>query len=180
MGCRLATELLRVLKDKPVIDRIVFMAGAIPTFMLDQGNPSRRLRPSYDKVLRDKSLNLYSNTDYVLAWLFPAGESLDPRAEGFLPTALGHDKWIDYTVPINFDQQQNPGAGHSDYWGQDKANIEQHCAKNAAQEVQKFLQFPSAGSRTISNRPLKKNVIIEARKYGANRKIICRDIPAYV
>ena len=182
MGCRLATELLRALVNQPItpqIERIVFMAGAIPTFMLEQRNPPRRLRPSYDQMLRDGARSLYSGADRVLALAFPAGQSLAPGEEGFLPTALGHAQWTDPTIPNNLDQQQNPGAGHGDYWGWNDKPKPLQCATKAAEEVRSYLQFPSAGSRTISERPLAENTILEARKNETQREIIERDIPAY-
>ena len=182
MGCRLATEFLRALENQPAalqIERIVFMAGAIPTFMLEQRNPPRRLRPSYDQVLREGARSLYSGSDRVLALAFPAGQSLAPGAEGFLPTALGHARWIDPTIPNNLDQQQNPGAGHGDYWGWNTKPQPLQCAIKAAEEVRSYLQFPSAGSRSINQRPLAENTILEARKNETQREIIERDIPAY-
>ncbi|MDD4929806.1 MAG: alpha/beta hydrolase [Gallionella sp.] len=182
MGCRLGLELLRTLESQPIsplIERIVFMAGGAPTFMLEQRDPPRRLRPSYNQVLRGRSLSLYSGSDMVLALAFPAGQSLAPGAEGFLPTALGHTKWTDATVPPNLDQQENPKAGHSDYWGWNTATKPLQCATKAAREVRSYLQFPSAGSRTIDERSLVKNSILEARLNMARREVIVRDIQAY-
>lgn len=182
MGCRLVTELLRALENQPSvpqIERIVFMAGATPTFMLEQRNPSRRLRPSYDQVLREGARSLYSGSDMVLALAFPAGQSLVPGEEGFLPTALGHAKWTDPTIPNNLDQQQNPGAGHGDYWGWNNKPKPLQCATKAAQEVRSYLQFPSAGSRMMGERSLVENIILEARINESRREIIGRDIPVY-
>lgn len=182
MGCRLATELLRALKDRPLppqIERIVFMAGAIPTFMLQHRAPPRRLRPSYDRVLREGARSLYSGADIVLSFAFPAGQTLAPGAEGFLPTALGHAEWTDATVPYNLDQQQNPGAGHGDYWGWNDKPKPLQCAKKAAQEVRSYLQFPSADYRTMSKRPLAENNILEARTNETGREIVRRDMPVY-
>jgi len=182
MGCRLTTELLRALENHPnapQIERIVFMAGAIPTFMLEHRYPSSRLRPSYDQVLREGARSLYSGADYVLALAFPAGQSLAPGTEGFLPTALGHQKWTDPTVPQNLDQEQNPGAGHSDYWGWNTKPKPLRCANKAAQEVRSYLQLPSTGSRTMSERSLMENNVLEARSNGMQRKIIGRNIPIY-
>lgn len=177
MGCRLATELLRALKNQPTapqIERIVFMAGAVPTFMLEHRTPSRRLRPSYDQVLREGARSLYSGADSVLAFAFPAGQSLAPGAEGFLPTALGHAMWVDTTVPHNLGQQINQGAGHSDYWGWNTKPKPLQCATRAAQEVHNYLQFPSAGSRIIDERLLMESSPIEARTNETKREIITR------
>ena len=186
MGCRLTTELLLALKrlkenqpNAPQIERIVFMAGAIPTFMLQHRNPPRRLRPSYDRVLREGARSLYSGADIVLSFAFPAGQTLAPGAEGFLPTALGHARWTDPTAPYNLDQQQNPDAGHGDYWGWNIKPKPLQCANKAAQEVRSYLQFPSAGSRTMSDRALAENNVLEARTGETRREITGRDIPIY-
>lgn len=182
MGCRLATELMRALQDQHAsvpLERIVFMAGAIPTFMLERRDPPRRLRPSYDSVLRDGARSLYSGADMVLALAFPAGQSLATGEEGFLPSALGHALWTDRTVPTNLGQQQNPGAGHGDYWGWNTRPGPLRCAINAAREVRSYLQFPSAGSRTIAERPLAENAVPDARKIETPREIAARNIPVY-
>jgi pimeloyl-ACP methyl ester carboxylesterase len=182
MGCRLTTELLRALGNRPgapQIERIVFMAGAVPTFMLEQRSPPCRLRPAYDQVLREGARSLFSGADSVLAFAFPAGQSLAPGSEGFFPTALGHEKWIAATVPNNLDQQPNPGAGHGDYWGWNTKPKPSQCANTAAREVRSYLQFPSAGSRATSERLLIENNVLEARTNGTERKIADRDIPTY-
>ncbi len=182
MGCRLATELLRALESQttaPQIERIVFMAGAVPTFMLEQRNPSRRLRPSYDRMLREGGRSLYSGADAVLAFAFPAGQSLAPGAEGFLPTALGHAMWADTTAPHNLGQQINQGAGHSDYWGWNTKPKPMKCATFAAHEVHDYLQFPSAGSRTMDMRLPTENSLLEARANKAGREINGRSVAAY-
>jgi pimeloyl-ACP methyl ester carboxylesterase len=182
MGCRLATELLRALQNQPAapeIARIVCMAGAVPTFMLAQRQPPQRLRPAYDQLLREGARSLYSGADPVLAFAFPAGQSLAPGAEGFMPTALGHEMWTDNTVPHNLGQQINPGAGHGDYWGWNTKPQPLACATRAAQEVRDYLQFPSAGSRAVENRVLMENNLQEARANGAEREVGARRLPIH-
>lgn len=177
MGCRLANELLLALKDRqppPHIERIVFMAGAVPTFMLEQRDPPRRLRPPYDQVLCEGARSLYSGADSVLSFSFPAGQTLAPGAEGFLPTALGHDKWADPTAPFNLDQQPNDGAKHGDYWGWNTKPEHLQCSERAAQHVRSYLQFPSAGSREIEPRRLAENSALEARANTNPREIETR------
>lgn len=179
MGCRLAFELMRALsakKSMPSIGRIVFMAGAVPTFMLEKQNPPRRLRPAYDAVLREGARSLYSGSDMVLAFAFPAGQSLARGEEGFLPTALGHALWVDATVPLNLGQQENPGAGHSDYWGWNTKSKPLRCATKAANEIRDYLQFASAGSRAIADRPVEERSAVEARELAKEREIIAREM----
>lgn len=183
MGCRLAAELLRALKDRPIppqIERIVFMAGAVPTFMLEHRDPPRRLRPPYDQVLREGARSLYSGADIVLSFAFPAGQSLASGAEGFLPTALGHARWTDPTAPYNLDQQENPKAGHSDYWGWNTKPQPLQCATKAAQAVCSYLQFPSAGDRMMNGRSLVENIVLEARTNETQREIIGRSNTVYI
>lgn len=182
MGCRLATELLRTLQDRlvpPLLERIVFMAGAVPTFMLERRAPLRRLRPAYDKVLREGSRSLYSGSDIVLSFAFPAGQTLARGDEGFLPTALGHRKWTDPTVPGNLDQQPNDGAGHSDYWGWNTKPKALACARFAAREVHNYLQFPSAGSRMVTERTSAENSPLETRSITTERTLITRALTVY-
>ena len=182
MGCRLGMELLRALDGTNAalhIARIVFMAGAVPTFMLEQQDPPRRLRPAYDQVLREGARSLYSGADGVLAFAFPAGQSLAPGEEGLLPSALGHALWADTSVPFNLGQTENPQAGHSDYWGWNTQPKPLQCARKAAQEAREFLQFPSAGSRSISARPLVESSAIAAREIAIKREIVTRERASY-
>ena len=172
MGCRLAMELLRALacqKSAPGIGRIVFMAGAIPTFMLDKKNPPCRLRPGYDDVLREGARSLYSGADSVLAFAFPAGQSLAKGEEGIKPTALGHALWSETNTPHNLGQIENAHAGHSDYWGWNTEPKALQCAKQAVAQVRSYLQFPSAGSRQINCRFMLERGAGEAREQPGGR-----------
>lgn len=179
MGCRLAFELMRALKAQkpaPAIGRIVFMAGAVPTFMLESQKPPRRLRPAYDAVLREGACSLYSGSDMVLAYAFPAGQSLGKGEEGAWPTALGHAQWVDTTVPLNLGQEENTGAGHGDYWGWNTRPKPLQRATKAATEISNYLQFASAGSRAIADRPLEERDAIEAREQAKERELAAREI----
>jgi len=121
LGCRLALEMIRCLQVKagprPAVRRIVLMAGAVPTYMLNEA-PDARLRRAYDEFLRDPNpvLSLYSGWDGVLSWAFPLGETIAGGKE-FLPTALGHEEWRDKDAPPNLLQREVENAGHSYYWG---------------------------------------------------------------
>ena len=182
MGCRLGLELLRALENRPRaprVERIVFMAGAAPTFMLEQRSPPRRLRPCYDRMLLGGARSLYSGADKVLAWAFPAGQSLASGAEGWLPTALGHAYWSDPAIPINLGQTENPSAGHSDYWGWNDAAKPLQCATKAAREVHDYLQFPSAGDRAIGHRTVVESNELEARAHVTLREMVGREIAIY-
>ncbi|MEW6331599.1 MAG: alpha/beta hydrolase, partial [Pseudomonadota bacterium] len=179
MGCRLACELLRALRAQPsapAVGRIVFMAGAVPTFMLESQKPPRRLRPAYDAVLREGARSLYSGADPVLAFAFPAGQSLAKGEEGAWPTALGHARWVDSTMPLNLGQEENPGAGHSDYWGWNAKPKPLRRATKAATEIRDYLHLASAGPRAIADRPLEERDAIEAREQAKARELAEREI----
>lgn len=181
VGCRVGLELLKTLEAKQFtlqMARMVFMAGAVPIFMLEQGNPPRRLRPVFDHRLCEGARSLYSGADMVLAFAFPAGQSLAPGAEGFLPTALGHALWVDPEVPHTLGQQENPNAGHSDYWGWNTRSKPLQCARKAAQEINCYLQFPTAGSRVIGSRLAVENDVIAERANLASREMVSREIAA--
>lgn len=179
MGCRVALETLWALNTQNEtlnFGRIVFMAGAVPTFMLVDAQPKRRLRPAYDRVLREGALSLFSGSDMVLAGAFPAGQSLAAGEEGATPTALGHEYWIDSTVPYNLGQEESPRSGHSDYWGWNTEPKSLKCAQHAARKVHDYLQFPSAGSRTVGARPLVEASASKARALAQQREIEAREM----
>jgi pimeloyl-ACP methyl ester carboxylesterase len=182
MGCRLGLEVLRALMVKPAgpqIGRIVFMAGAVPTFMLEQHEPPRRLRPAYDNRLSEGTRSLFSGADFVLAFAFPAGQSLALESEGFLPTAIGHAFWADVTAPSNLGQRENPQAGHSDYWGWNTKPGPLQRAMKTAREVANYLQFPSAGIRSVDTRFPVESTTIEARTIETRREIGRRNVAVY-
>lgn len=182
MGCRLSLELLKALDAKAAqldVGRMLLMAGAVPVKLLADTQPAQRLRPAYDRVLREGVRSLYSGSDMILAWAFPAGQSFAPGDEGLMPTALGHEFWVESSVPLNLGQVENPSAGHSDYWGWNTQPQALHCAQKAAQEIREFLQFPSAGSRSVSARPLQESSAMEAREIAEQRFIQARDMENY-
>ena len=116
------------------------MAGAVPTFMMVNA-PQRRLRPAYDKLLHEGARSLYSGKDMVLAAAFPAGQSLALGDEGAMPVALGHEFWVEPTVPLNLGQVENLGSGHSDYWGWNNKPASLVCSRFSARQVREYLQF---------------------------------------
>lgn len=173
MGCRLALELMWQLEKRngPRIARAVLMAGAVPTFMLAGGVPPGELRPGYDRMLAEGARSLYSMWDMVLAAAFPAGQTLAGGGEGIAPVALGHELWAHSTVPMNLSQIENPGAGHSQYWGWDEDPGPLRRARLAAKEIRDYLRFPSAGSRDVAGRPLVERSAEAARKIAAEREL---------
>lgn len=151
MGCRLMLELIKelVVAADITIRRVVFMAAAVPTFMLDPDD-AHQLRAAYNVKLQDGAASLYSPDDMVLALAFPLGQTIGGAGEGWFPTALGHGAWLSPVTPGGLRQNQIHGAGHSDYWGWNEKALDQ--AEEANQQVRAFLQFNPPGPRAIPSR----------------------------
>ncbi len=174
MGCRLSLELLRALDNMDTgmrINRITFLAGAVPTFMLEQQTPTAPLRKAYAATLQGSARSLYSSADKVLSMAFPLGQSLAPGEEGALPTALGHAYWGEENSLTNLYQSENPDADHSDYWGWNAKAKPLRCAQHAAQLIREHLQFPAAGARRLPARVMLKAETLEGRETIGGRGI---------
>ena len=135
LGCRLALEALlatSLMADSRVhIDKIQFMAAAVPVFMLDEGN-SPRLRAAFERTLGTGALSLWSGADDVLTGAFPPGQTLAGDGEGFFPTAVGHAKWPTSSELARLTPKPTPsGTGHGSYWGGDTPDISSCVAKVA-------------------------------------------------
>lgn len=183
MGCRLALEVLRELEVRAsplAAARIVLMAAAVPVFMLGECAPPRRLRPAFDRMLREGARSLWSRGDVVLSFAFPFGQSIAPGEEGALPVALGHEAWIDASVPLHLGQAEDAGAGHGDYWGWNEKPPHLSRARFAAAQVSEYLRFAAAGRRRVASRPLLEASALEAREAAARRAPEWRETPAYV
>lgn len=177
MGCRLSLELLRALDDLGTgmrINRITFLAGAVPTFMLEQKTPTAPLRKGYAATLQNNACSLYSGADKVLSIAFPLGQSLAPGEEGALPIALGHARWADENPFANLNQVENPDADHSDYWGWNTKAKPLRCAQHAAQLIREHLQLPSGGARRLPARELPEAEVSEPRAVHQAREMETR------
>ncbi|WP_442430349.1 DUF726 domain-containing protein [Nitrospira sp. T9] len=111
LGCRVILETIRALGARPQVGKVCLMAAAVPVFQVEWGG---RLEPAM--VRARKVLVLYSGSDIVLTLTFPPGQFAAGSGEGFLPTALGHERPIP-SVAGAVDAIEIPGAGHGDYWG---------------------------------------------------------------
>ena len=162
MGGRLTLELIKhlVLELGVSVRRVVFMAAAVPTFMLDPED-AQQLRVAYNAKVQGAATSLFSPNDMVLAVAFPLGQTIAGTGEGWFPTALGHDIWSSHLTPSNLAQQQVHGAGHSDYWGWNDATLD--IALEANQYVREFLQFNAAGSREMASRRVADRPELEER-----------------
>jgi len=175
MGCRLTLELLRQLRNQSdiTVGRVVLMAGAVPTFMLEPRPDRHELRDAFDKVLSEAGLSLYSSSDLVLSVAFRLGQSA-ATGEGFFPTALGHEFWADAVAPVKLTQQENPNAGHSDYWGWKQKPQSLACARAANARVKEFLRFERPGARAPAERDTVERETQDERATGAARQTIER------
>ena len=177
MGCRLALELMRRLPALSGIrlTRAVFMAAAVPTFMLEDWADATSLHNAFERVCLEGGLSLYSTFDAVLADAFPIGQTMAAGREGFFPVALGHDEWRSPHSLRDLTQIEDRGAGHSDYWGQVVQTREQ-CARPASEHIRQFLGFPRVGDR-----PIPSTTIPDRRLASASlpvRELVERNTPA--
>jgi len=170
MGSRLALELLRELRDigDITVGRIVLMAGAVPTFMLKPTPDKRKLRTAFDTVLAEAGMSLHSGDDMVLSMAFPLGQSIAPGAEGFFPTALGHEHFTD--APARLIQDEIAGAGHSDYWGWRDLEDARRRARLANSKIKSFLRLEPTGTRTAAERETVERETLSPREPGAARE----------
>jgi len=129
-----------------IINRIVFMAAAVPTEYLEI---EKQLRSAIEFF--NGTMSLYSKADTVLHYGFPLGESL--LREAFFPIALGRKKWINGSgLTPSLNQQENKGARHSDYWGANSKHTQQ--LNQAAAYVRSFIDLGSTPARNLSTRSI--------------------------
>lgn len=176
MGCRLSLELVKRLVVAPNVRvrHVVLMAGAVPTFLLEPAPDSQRLRQAYDAILgggRGLAKSLYSPADAVLAFAFPAGQTLAFGDEGMFPTAVGHEYWASPTAPGNLNQYEVRGAGHSDYWGWCEGAEARAISMDAHRQIQPFLGFNHAPPREAVGRDTFEADAPESRHSASAREV---------
>lgn len=184
MGCRLTIELIRRLIAVPdvSIQRVVFMAAAVPTFLLE---PPERLRTGLDHPRVEGVMSLFSADDWVLDNAFPLGQ-WDAQGESWTDgdewrrgntVALGHERWVPVNPPRVLSQEnqiQISGAGHSDYWGwREKTRDRQGRWANIL--VKDFLRFTDAGSREVLSRERADRETAPGRTGGPDREPASRN-----
>ena len=169
MGCRVTLELLRHLERVPgvLVRRVVFMAGAVPTFMFEP-EEVHGLRSALDVVASAGALSLFSPADNVLSVAFPLGQTLGGSGEGLLPTALGHGMLCGTGLPPHLMQNQVPGADHSDYWGWKAQTLDK--ARDAGARVRAFLDLGPIRERRVAERVIPARVGPDLRNVGVPRE----------
>ncbi len=173
MGCRIALETLKHLRRMPRISvrRVVLMAAAVPTFMLEVSSV-QNLRTVFYEKLNEGALSLFSGCDLVLFAAFRAGQSLRALAgEGVMPRALGSTFWPPH--PYNLEQKEVAGAGHSDYWGHEGKHKKQEREVN--QHVRSFLKLDRV--RRIASRSLAERAVIDERSEPEPRPVGTKPAP---
>lgn len=113
LGCRVVLECIREMlpTGQGRIGRVVLMAPAVPTAMVERG---AELAAAVERA--ESVLVLSSFSDGVLCFSFPAGETLAGQREGVLPQALGRDG-PPSNKPGNLTGEPIDSASHGDYWG---------------------------------------------------------------
>jgi pimeloyl-ACP methyl ester carboxylesterase len=139
LGCRVVLETLLLLRKRtlPLIGRIVLMAAAVPSEMLESGGRF------YD-LLRELAAEgtsirvLHSKHDWVLHYTFPPGQSLAGRKEASA-RALGRFGPSPGMpgVPATMTEREISGALHGDYWGHSKTAP----SLRATEEAGRFLSL---------------------------------------
>jgi len=143
LGCRVALEAVLALRARavPRVRRLVLMAAAVPSEMLEPGGKFHDLLGS---LATDGTVMeiLHSTRDPVLHYAFPAGQSLaggkeaSARALGrFGPSPL----MPGYHGAIS--EREIVGATHGDYWG----NASTDPSRRATEEAGRFLAIGQIG-----------------------------------
>ena len=143
LGCRVVLETLLLLRGHPLprVRRLVLMAAAVPSEMLEPGGRFHDLLTamSADGTTIDV---LYSKADTVLHHAFPPGQSL---AGGREPSqrALGRfgpSPWMP-GFRGTISEREIGGAKHGDYWGHNKTGP----SRVATEEAGRFLKLGDIG-----------------------------------
>ena len=122
LGCRVVLETILLLRKRtlPKIGRVVLMAAAIPSEMLEPGGRFfNLLMEMWAEGIEVRVL--HSLDDKVLHWAFPPGQSLAGRSEAS-QRALG--RYGPSVMMPGWNRTLRgvtvKGADHSDYWGDGK------------------------------------------------------------
>lgn len=169
VGCRVVAELLKALPtgSRVHVTRVAFFAAALPTFMLENQSAGS-LGFAVSVRIEERAISLYSGADMVLGIAFPLGQTLAPGDEGVLPTALGHELWALNAVPGILDQGENPGAGHSDYWGW-RGKTRDSCGFRANKAARERLRLGPIAERLVETRPIAIRTPAEAREVASRQ-----------
>ena len=163
LGCRVILETLAdfARSGGPHVGKVCLMAAAVPNFKVEARGALASAMAYADQVTI-----LHSQSDAVLRYTFPPGQTLASGDEGFFPSALGlHGP--SPGVPGKLDPRPIPDAHHGDYWGQS----ERAPAETAANRIAELFKFGS-WQRSIGNArgaPGPRAESADAREIGSIR-----------
>lgn len=170
LGCRVVLETLLLLhgRARPRLRRVVLMAAAVPSEMLEPGGKFYDLLTAMSAEGTTIDV-LYSKADTVLHHAFPPGQSL---AGGREPSqrALGRfgpSPWMP-GFRGTISEREIGGAKHSDYWGHSKTAP----SRVATEEAGRFLRLGAIGREVGTPRdagaPMQEP---EPRDFGRDREL---------
>jgi pimeloyl-ACP methyl ester carboxylesterase len=143
LGCRVVLETLLLLRARatPAIGRVVLMAAAVPSEMMENGG--RLFGLLTELAAQSARIHvLHSKNDLVLHLAFPLGQGslggneASSRALG----RFGPSPWMP-GFRSTLTERQIAGAGHGDYWGHSKTPPSRTATDNAG----KFLSLGDIG-----------------------------------
>jgi pimeloyl-ACP methyl ester carboxylesterase len=143
LGSRVVLETLPLLRKRtlPMIGRVVLMAAAVPSEMLE-------LNGKFYGLLMEMAAEgttirvLYSKADSVLHYAFPPGQSLAGGREASARALgrFGPTPWMPGFRSTLTDREID-GASHGDYWGQSKTP----SSRIATEDAGRFLGLGDMG-----------------------------------
>jgi pimeloyl-ACP methyl ester carboxylesterase len=119
LGCRVTLETLLLLRTRtlPMIGRVMLMAAAVPSEMLEGGGKFHELLRQLATEGTDIRI-LHSQQDPVLHYAFPPGQSLagGKEASNRALGRFGPTPWMP-GFRSTLTEREIAGAAHGDYWG---------------------------------------------------------------
>jgi len=170
LGCRVALETLLLLRKRtlPLVGRVVLMAAAVPSEMLERGGRFFDLLMEL-AAERTGIRVLHSRKDAILHHAFPPGQSLAGGREAS-NRALGRfgPSPMMPGYRTNLSEREIPGAGHGDYWGNSKSS----ASRAATDDAGRFLTLGDIGREVGVRRDLGSPAIEQpARDIGSVREL---------
>jgi pimeloyl-ACP methyl ester carboxylesterase len=170
LGCRVVLEALLLLRNRPLpaIRRIVLMAAAVPSEMLERGGRFYDLLA--ELVAAGTTIHvLHSRQDIVLHYAFPPGQLLAGASEASV-RALGRDGPTPFMPgsPGMLTEKEIPGAGHGDYWGPSNTD----ASRMATEEAGRFLALGDIGRQVGVERVIGFSLTgPDPREIGTSREL---------
>lgn len=152
MGCRLTLLTLDALRAQSniAVERVMFMAGAVPTYRLEPGAGNGDMRRGLDHVSRPASSqtigSMYSDGDWILRFFFPYFESRQPEPHPKEIVALGRTRWKG-AAPPNMGQIDMDPTGHISYWDSWRAAAVHYKFMDLGESGNTVAQVPQPPSR---------------------------------